>query len=83
MTSAALRAPLLGSGVDGNGWLTTATGIVPIVLLAVLGVTVRYTQTRCAVRRTGPPFTGWSPRRVRCQRAYSTARDSRITVTLI
>jgi len=27
-------------GVDGNGWLTTATGIVLIVLLAVLGVTI-------------------------------------------
>ena len=31
---------LLGGGVDGNGWLTTATGIVLIVLLAVLGVTI-------------------------------------------
>jgi len=39
MNSAALRVRLLGGGVDGNGWLTTATGIVLIVLLAVLGVT--------------------------------------------
>ncbi len=31
---------MLGGGVDGNGWLTTATGIVLIVLLAVLGVTI-------------------------------------------
>jgi hypothetical protein len=40
MNSAALRVRLLGGGVDGNGWLTTATGIVLIVLLAVLGVTI-------------------------------------------
>jgi hypothetical protein len=40
MTSDALRARLLGGGVDGNGSLTTATGVVLIVLLAVLGVTI-------------------------------------------
>src|SRR5690242_11373572 len=40
MTSDALRARLLGGGVDGNGWITTATGVVLIVLLAVLGVTI-------------------------------------------
>jgi len=31
------RLRLLGGGVDGNEWLTTATGVV---LLAVLGVTI-------------------------------------------
>src|SRR2546430_8437015 len=31
---------LLGGGVDGNEWLTTATGVLLIVLLAVLGVTI-------------------------------------------
>jgi hypothetical protein len=31
---------LLGGGVDGNEWLTTATGAVLIALLAVLGVTI-------------------------------------------
>jgi hypothetical protein len=30
----------LRGGVDGNEWLTTATGIVLLVLLAVLGVTI-------------------------------------------
>jgi hypothetical protein len=34
------RSRLLGGGVDGNEWLTTATGIVLLVLLAVLGVTI-------------------------------------------
>jgi hypothetical protein len=40
MTSDALRARLLGGGVDGNGWLTTVTGVLLIVLLAVLGLTI-------------------------------------------
>ncbi len=40
MISDAPRTRLLAGGVDGNGWLTTATGIVLIVLLAVLGVTI-------------------------------------------
>jgi hypothetical protein len=31
---------LLGGGVDGNEWLTTANGILLIVLLAVLGLTI-------------------------------------------
>jgi hypothetical protein len=35
-----LRERLLGGGVDGNEWLTTATGLVLVVLLAVLGVTI-------------------------------------------
>jgi hypothetical protein len=35
-----VRARLLGGGVDGNEWLTTATGIVLLVLLAALGVTI-------------------------------------------
>jgi hypothetical protein len=34
------RSRLLGGGVDGNEWLTTATGIVLLVLLAALGVTI-------------------------------------------
>lgn len=35
-----VRARLLGGGVDGNEWLTAATGIVLIVLLAALGLTI-------------------------------------------
>jgi hypothetical protein len=35
-----VRSRLLGGGVDGNEWLTTATGIVLLVLLAALGVTI-------------------------------------------
>ena len=35
-----IRARLLGGGVDGNEWLTRATGVVLIVLLAVLGITI-------------------------------------------
>ena len=34
------RSRLLGGGVDGNEWLTTATGVVLLVLLAVLGITI-------------------------------------------
>jgi hypothetical protein len=34
------RTRLLAGGVDGNEWLTTATGIVLLVLLAVLGLTI-------------------------------------------
>lgn len=34
------RARLLDGGVDGNEWLTTVTGTLLIVLLAVLGVTI-------------------------------------------
>jgi hypothetical protein len=40
MPSEALRTRILGGGVDGNEWLTTATGILLIVLLAVLGATI-------------------------------------------
>ncbi|HEY2161397.1 MAG TPA: hypothetical protein VGH24_08835 [Solirubrobacteraceae bacterium] len=35
-----LRARLLGGAVDSNEWLTTATGILLVVLLAVLGITI-------------------------------------------
>lgn len=35
-----VRPRLLGGGVDGNEWLTTATSVLLIVLLAVLGVTI-------------------------------------------
>lgn len=35
-----LRSRLLGGGIDGNEWLTAATGIALIVLLAVLGLTI-------------------------------------------
>jgi hypothetical protein len=35
-----VRVRLLGGGVDGNEWLTAATGIVLVVLLAVLGITI-------------------------------------------
>jgi hypothetical protein len=35
-----VRMRLLGGGVDGNEWLTTANGILLIVLLAVLGLTI-------------------------------------------
>jgi hypothetical protein len=35
-----VRSRVLGGGVDGNEWLTTATGIVLLVLLAALGVTI-------------------------------------------
>jgi hypothetical protein len=34
------RTRLFGGGVDGNEWLTTATGVVLVVLLAVLGITI-------------------------------------------
>jgi hypothetical protein len=34
------RPRLLRGGVDGNEWLTTSTGIILLVLLAVLGVTI-------------------------------------------
>jgi hypothetical protein len=34
------RTRLLGGGVDGNEWLTTVTGALLVVLLAVLGVTI-------------------------------------------
>jgi hypothetical protein len=34
------RLRLLGGGVEGNEWLTTATSVVLLVLLAVLGVTI-------------------------------------------
>jgi hypothetical protein len=35
-----IRPRLLGGGIDGNEWLTTATGVLLIVLLAVLGITI-------------------------------------------
>src|SRR5258708_36033386 len=35
-----LRARLLGGGVDSNEWLTTVTGLLLVVPLAVLGVTI-------------------------------------------
>jgi hypothetical protein len=39
-TLTVIRLRLQGGGVDGNEWLTTATGALLIVLLAVLGVTI-------------------------------------------
>jgi hypothetical protein len=40
MIGDAQQSRLLGGGVGGNEWLTTATGIVLLVLLAALGVTI-------------------------------------------
>ena len=39
-----LRTRLLGGGIDGNEWLTTATGILLIILLAALGITILWVR---------------------------------------
>jgi len=45
---------LLGGGVGGNEQLTAATGVVLIVLLAVLGVTIlRSNACRCRCAPAG------------------------------
>ncbi len=36
----AVRSSVLGGGTDGNEWLTSATGVLLIGLLAVLGITI-------------------------------------------
>jgi hypothetical protein len=35
-----VRSSLVGGGTDGNEWLTAATGVLLIALLAVLGITI-------------------------------------------